>query len=339
MLVAGDMGHPRVFDVRNQSASKMNSTITPMPTNLERYQEFLKTQVDRLGSFQFNPETLLWHYTNGPGLLGILSSGTLYSTQVSCLNDSSEIRYGQGLFQKALTESLASFTGDDRVKQFAIRYLKLIEDAATLVTPPHAPSPFFVTCFSSEEDDLSTWRAYGAGQRGYAIAFKANRLFNLPNLLLKVNYDSNVHKDLAAVVVGATLKFYEEGLQGKQDLEIPAWDQEFIQEWESKITYLLPLVKDPGFRSENEYRLLHEFNPAELPKVVILQKETMMTRHVPLSFPLGGEAWVPRLPIEKVMVGPCRHPAVTGISVDTMLRKMGYGTGKVVHSVRPLQET
>ena len=37
------------------------------------------------------------------------------------------------------------------VKQFAVRYFKLIEEAATLITPPHAPSPFFVTCFSSED--------------------------------------------------------------------------------------------------------------------------------------------------------------------------------------------
>ena len=294
-----------------------------MPANLENYHKFLKSQVDRLGSFQFDTETLLWHYTNGPGLLSILSSGTIYSTQVSCLNDSSEIRYGQVLFQKALTESIASFTGDDRVKQFAVCYLKLIEEAATLIAPPHAPSPFFVTCFSSEDDELSTWRAYGPGQKGYAIAFKANRLFNSPNALLKVNYDAKVHKELATEVVAATLKFYEEGLQGKQPQEIPAWDEEFIQVWESRVTYLSPLVKDPGFRAENEYRILHEFAIGELPKMVILQKETMMTRHIPLSFPLGGEAWVPRLQIEKVMVGPCRHPAVTGISVDTMPAKDG----------------
>jgi len=310
-----------------------------VPVDLDSYQQILKRQIDRLGTFEFDPETVLWHYTNGQGLLGILSSGTLYSTQVSRLNDSSEIRYGQALFQKALTESVATFTGDDRVKQFAIRYLKMIDVVATLMTPPHAPSPFFVTCFSSEPDDLSTWRAYGSGQRGYAIAFKAKNLFYQPNPLLKVNYDSSLHRELATEVVAATLKFYEEGLQGKQEHEIPAWDQEFIQAWESKVTYLLPLVKDPGFKSENEYRILHEFTMGELPKMVIMQKETMMTRHIPLSFPLGGEAWVPRLPIEKVMIGPCRHPAVTGISVDTMLRKMGYGGGKVVHSVRPLQET
>jgi len=185
------------------------------------------------------------------------------------------------------------------------------------------------------EDDLSTWRAYGSGQNGYAIAFKARNLFNQLNPLLKINYDSKVHKELAAEVVAATLKFYEEGLGGKNEVDIPAWDQEFMVAWESKITYLLPLVKDSGFHAENEYRILHPFIAEDLDRVVILQKAAMMTRHVPLTFPAGGQ----RLPVEKVMVGPCRHPAVSGISVDTMLRKMGYGTGRVVHSARPLQET
>jgi len=182
-----------------------------MPADNEKYQKFLHAQVERLGSFKFDPETLLWHYTNGSGLLGILSSGTLYSTQVSCLNDSSEIRYGQVLFQKALTERIATLDGDERVKQFAVRYSKMIEEAATVMTPPHAPSPFFVTCFSSEEDDLSTWRAYGPNQKGYAIAFKAKQLFNPGNALLKVNYDANLHKELAAEVVAMTLKLYVSG--------------------------------------------------------------------------------------------------------------------------------
>jgi hypothetical protein len=109
-------------------------TITLMPPDLAKYQEFLEAQAARLGSFAFDHEMLLWHYTTGAGLLGIVSSGTIYSTQVSCLNDSSEIRYGQDLFKKALTEALSGFVGDERVKQFLVRYVKLIEQVALALT-------------------------------------------------------------------------------------------------------------------------------------------------------------------------------------------------------------
>lgn len=44
-------------------------------------------------------------------------------------------------------------------------------------SPSHAPSMYFVTCFSEEEDDLSQWRAYCGGENGYAIGFRAAGLF------------------------------------------------------------------------------------------------------------------------------------------------------------------
>lgn len=308
-----------------------------LPSYVAKCDEFLRCQCQELGSFDFDSEVLLWHYTTGAGLLGILESGAMYSTQVSCLNDSTEIRYAQLLFKNALTGVLSKCIGDERVKKFLTRYMKLLEDSA--MSPSHAPSPFFVACFSREEDSLSQWRAYCGGENGYAIAFKAKNLSCPSTALVKVNYDGALHTKIADEVAEATARFYAEGLGEKDTAQAEAWENEFLNAWDVKISYLAPLVKDPGFSAENEYRIIREFTPADLKNTIIVQKKTMMTRHVSLCFPLGGEAWVPRLPIEKVMVGPCRHPSITGISVDTMLRKMGYGTGRVVHSKRPLQET
>jgi hypothetical protein len=302
----------------------------------ESYWKFVREQATALGAIGFGPDTLLWHYTDGRGLLGIVSSGAIYSTQVSCLNDSSEVRYGQLLFQRALTDVLAQYGGSDpRVKNFLARYLKIMED--TKAVGSHAPNPFFVACFSADEDSMVNWRAYG-GENSYAIAFKARNLFG-PNTLAQVSYDKPLHEKLAVEVAQATLRFYEKGLTTIRPDEEATWETEFLAAWDGIIAYLAPLVKDPGFSSEREFRVIHEFTTADLPSMVILQKDTMMTRHIPVTFPLGGEAWVHRLPIEKVMVGPCRHPAVTGISVDTLLRRMGYGTGRVVHTTRPLQKT
>jgi hypothetical protein len=182
-------------------------------SNVEKYQEFVRQQAKQLGSLDIESDVLLWHYTNGAGLLGILQSGTIYFTQVSCLNDSTEIRYAQVLFQKALTEVLSKYNGDERVKTFVTRYLKLIEEVSSV--PSHAPSPFFVACFSREEDNLNQWRAYCSGENGYAIALKAKNLFAVPNLLLKVNYDKALHEKIAGEVAEATVRFYEEGLSGR----------------------------------------------------------------------------------------------------------------------------
>jgi hypothetical protein len=54
-------------------------------SEIKRYQEFIEGEVKSLGVLDFLHETMLWHYTNGPGLIGIVESGVLFSTQVSCL--------------------------------------------------------------------------------------------------------------------------------------------------------------------------------------------------------------------------------------------------------------
>jgi hypothetical protein len=93
-------------------------------------------QVNALGSLDFGGDVLLWHYTNGDRLIGIVESGTLYSTQVSCVNDSSEVRYGQALFKKALTDLVSKYERNDAVKQLLRRYLKLFEEDPKM--PSHA---------------------------------------------------------------------------------------------------------------------------------------------------------------------------------------------------------
>jgi hypothetical protein len=161
----------------------------------KKYQEFLSEQVKRLGSFDFSHDIQLWHYTNGAGLLGIVQSGMLYATQVSCLNDSSEIRYASTLFKNALISALPKYSSNDDAKSFIETYLKLIDEEPE--KPNHAPSPFFVTCFSAEPDDLNQWRSYCGGENGYAIGFAAARLFGVPNsVLVKVNYDKDLHERL-----------------------------------------------------------------------------------------------------------------------------------------------
>jgi len=308
-----------------------------LPEDEKQYQDFIQAKVKELGSLDFNKETLLWHYTNGSGLLGILESGTMYSTQVSCLNDSSEIRYATLLFRNALTALMPKFSSDATVESFLQKYLRLLEEEPE--RPNHAPSPFFVTCFSQQEDDLNQWRSYCGGENGYAIGFVASKLFGAWNsILVRVNYDRSLHEKLASEIAEATVAFLQDGLDKNRAESPQKWEEEFFAYWDPFITRLSPMVKDPGFSSENEYRVIHEFHVAELKDMKFMQKRTMLSRHVALSFPLGGEAWVPRLPIEKVLVGPCRHREITRISVDTLLRKMGYGSGKVSSSQRPFQE-
>ncbi len=304
----------------------------------EKYQTFIVDQIKRMGCLEFDPETILWHYTTGPGLLGIIESGTIHATQASCLNDSTEIRYASKLYRDALIELREKKAEDADAQQFLSKVLELTqEDPAA---PIHGPSRFFVACFSPQEDDLSQWRAYSdsGGENGYAIGFVARGLNNLPNgAVLRVNYERALHKTVALETAEATLQFFREGIQNKRADTVDRWASEFLVEWQEWISRLAPIAKDDCFQTENEYRIVHELNVTELHQIRFKQKTTLLSRYLPLSFPLWMGTRSPMLPIVKVMVGPGRHQAITQISVKELLKQMGYGNATVSISARPLQ--
>jgi hypothetical protein len=309
-----------------------------LPTDNEKYQAFVIDVVKRLGCVQYDPEAIVWHYTTGDGLLGIIESGSIHATQASCLNDSTEIRYASNLFHDALITLREGMAGEADAHQFLTKVVELSNENPE--TPIAAPSRFFVSCFSAQEDDLSQWRAYSdpGGENGYAIGFVARGLSDLPNgALLRVNYDKALHKVIARETAEATLQFFRDGMENKRADTVEQWTTEFLIAWQEQINRLAPIAKDDCFQTENEFRIVHELNVTELHQVRFKQKRTLLSRYLPLRFPLWNQVRSPMLPIAKVMVGPGRHQSITEISVNTLLTQMGYGNVPVTRSARPLQ--
>ena len=106
----------------------------------------------------------VWHYTTAEGLIGILQSGKVWSTQVSCLNDSKE----QGYFGDIVYESAKSVIASNEGTDFGV-FLKMAEES--YLKRDFSTTWHFVSCFSEAEDDLGQWRGYGGGNCGYAIGF------------------------------------------------------------------------------------------------------------------------------------------------------------------------
>jgi hypothetical protein len=326
------------------------------PEDNEKYQAFIQEQVTLLGALDVKGEDTFWHYTSGQSLLSIVESGKLYATQVSCLNDSTEIRYGSKLLRDAYLQiqTKGSLPPDEtHVLEEVVK--ALVDNPAT---PSHAPSQWFVTCFSKRRDDLSQWRAYSGGENGYAIGFMAAGLFQRTNsLVVRVNYNEAQHKEVAANVASATLRFFREGLDSgygvvpipgldghtpekARALKAKSWAEEFLPIWQQWIGRLAAMVKDPSFHAEDEYRLIHELQVSELPELHYRQKQSLMARHLPMIYPLHGNATQScRLPITEIIVGPSRHKEISAVSVRTFMQQKGYPDVLVSVSKIPFQTT
>jgi hypothetical protein len=304
-----------------------------LPGEYQKYQNFVEEQAKRLQAFEVSKDQILWHYTTGNGLLGIIESGTLYSTQVSCLNDSTEVRYGSNVLREALLELFRERAIEDPQRmEFVQRYTEASAENPSI--PSHAGSHWFVTCFSRDGDDLSQWRAYSGGEDGYAIGFRASDLMGRNGPLVRVNYDAEQHKAVAKEIASATSQFFLEGLEARGATSEHEWTMEFFPVWSQTTDQLSPLVKHPKFGSEEEYRIVHRLDISELGRLKFRQRSTLMARHLPLNF-----TSFPLLPIAEVRVGPSRHKEITRISIDTLLRQKGYPTGLVTSSEVPFQLT
>jgi hypothetical protein len=270
------------------------------------------------------PARPLYHYTTGAGLIEILKSGELWSTQLSCLNDASEFLYPIHSILSRVQSKLASPLS---------AYVKFLLEkiVAELSHPQRGTEGRFVACFTEDGDDLSQWRGYGSGEGGYAIQFDSLYLRTMSHnrvmVLGKVEYDPAIQAQFLDEVVNQTIHFYLDGLETQRAPTAEAWVGEFLPFWSSHIAMFGPLIKHPKFAAEREWRLIYHFQDEAIPRMRYVQRSSMMTKHVPLR--LMMQDGKPRLPLTGIVVGPCRHKEISQISVGDLLRTCGYPVEQV----------
>ncbi len=314
--------------------------------------DFTKSEFSFL-NLAVDPNDILWHYTSGASLISIVESHELYATHVACLNDRTEVRYGEVLLRDSFAKMRAR--PGDGVENWLIDRMAAIaqDDVQREVIPQVLPygsltglgisalKDVWVTCFSAEKDDLSQWRAYGGGENGYAIGFAAEGISDADAQLIRVNYSRQDHEK-AAMVVGEKLLdcLLEFARQIDLDLGDPDLTQQmegFLEEQLQDATGLAPMLKDPAFKNERECRLVCESYGWGERNLRFQQRQTLMSAHLPKRFTDKHNAG--HLPIREVVIGPCRHPGVSRMSVNELLWKNGYHGVRVSMSDVPFQLT
>ncbi|MDK9719798.1 MAG: DUF2971 domain-containing protein [Rhodospirillales bacterium] len=300
------------------------------PDEKAKYNDFC---VKLVTPFVSLPPEVIWHYTNGASLISILKTGTLYSTQISCLNDSREFRHVRDLFAEAVKAQNPGV--NDNAK-----YLIDLLNSGLQRDTVHFDA-WFITCFSSKRDDLSQWRAYGNGENGYAIGLISSWLRECGkahgSLLIPVCYDLQKTRNFVADLAQATIRFFLQGIDDRPGVDREKWARSFLKEWGEQIEHFQPLFKDPAFKDESEWRLIHRLTATETSAMEYVQKPSMLSRHLPLRFPPPGKPDARLLPIQEVMIGPGRHKEVSRISVGDLLRTCGYQSVEVTVSSVPYQ--
>jgi len=176
-----------------------------------------------------NPPEFLYHYTDAQGLLGILSSGRLWATNVRFMNDPSEITYAvdliRGVIEKMKQEVAPPIGSDlkpltdldawdahlERVgNSFPLDYLKSALEAALKMFEIGIGEAYVIS-FCVKDNLLSQWRGYGK-DGGYSIGFRATELRcrGGDNVILKkVIYEPGDQRQITADWISDFLKGFQ----------------------------------------------------------------------------------------------------------------------------------
>ena len=271
------------------------------------------------------PPEVVYHYTNASGLLGIISTGTLWMTDIEFMNDAEELAYARSSVLDELQVRAYEIAPPDERSADGDRAETLRSIAEELEQSPHGhPSRtyhVYAACFCQNGDLLSQWRAYG-GDSGYAIGFHTSSLLDLCTSLPDVHFEKVTYGlDDARLYLNDMLEAVSQGIAG-----FPGATGNI-----RLMTRVLPTVaaiKHPAFAEEQEWRLLSTRWGAS---------ETLRFRPGSVGLVPYVEANLPADAVAHVIVGPGQYPRVRISGVAQLLERRGMGGVEVYGSTSPLR--
>lgn len=262
-----------------------------------------------------NPPATLYHYTTPAGLLGIVTSRSLWATNFNYLNDASEFRYALATAQAVVETRLA------RLKEGpSARLLKVLRDEL------RGPSNSWDACvFSLSEhgDLLSQWRAY-CPDGGFAIGFSSSLLQppleKLPAYLAPCSYTVHEQKSYLSSLLDTTLALLSDGHTSpgqSADAHLTRVTRHFF----SELVHLAPFLKHPSFKEEREWRAVRHTPTASMPGLAFRASAGMIIPY--LALPLSDDKRP--LKFDQVVVGPSPHQLLARQAVADLLVRHDIG--------------
>ena len=247
-----------------------------------------------------NTPDILYHYTTQAGLLGIVESRTIWASAIVHLNDSSEWTRALGIGVQEVEDARKNHTHPKALEELGI--LSRMEGIIG--------HPFFVLSLSERSDQLSQWRGYGGTHSGFALGFSTQKLGSIASnhsfSLGRCLYDETTQRARMRQLIDSEINERLRGATTPTGFYID-------------LMRLAPLLKDPGFAEECEWRFV------SLP----------MFDNV--FFRTGPSTIVPyfRLPINlpsgecclcEIVIGPTPHPTLARRAVRTLLDARGLSS-------------
>lgn len=265
---------------------------------------------------------LLAHYTTADTAMKIITGKKLWLRNAGVMNDFMEIDYGRNVVDHVI----GGKTDPIPVARFHAALDAIHPDLSQAVMKNYVEartnvreSVFMSSLGEYEADDrfgkLSMWRAYGGPVSGVALLFK--------NSVLDLEVEPPLAVSLTPVLYGNERNFLAELLDLAERLEN---EKDFLQTFDTDsltsacgamLQFAIASIKHPGFREEEEWRLIHRpymFSSTHvINENITLNGIPQAVYKLPFHNPSEGELFnFPQLDLneilEGIVIGPCLYP-------------------------------
>ena len=275
---------------------------------------------------------VIYHYTDPRGLIGILSDGQLWATDIGYLNDSSELRHAEEVQRQLLGEIILESPDGSLQRKLATKALE--------GRHPFKGEETYVVCFCAEDDLLTQWKTYGSWGSGFSIGFDRKKLES--SLAALGPPPPSLWTDIFVMGTGAEVSLarvrYSEEEQRRDlkrafdrygDLLSAGSSASEIAECAAAIADNAALsasrFKHPAFESEREWRIVISSSLGSRLELFFRSSSRTVIPYIKTKRQPDG-----KLPVVSITIGPTLDQRLSERSVFALLMARGYfGHGDV----------
>lgn len=277
---------------------------------------------------QRTPPSTLYHYTSQAGLLGIITSGVLWATNIHYMSDAKEFAHAIELTHAGLSKLKNERDSADEAERALVN-----EFSKALYSIERVRIHVF--SLSEVGDLLSQWRAYCPRGSGYSIGFDPHNLLTIMTRqgfsFFRCLYSSREQLGVLSNAIGGLVGGFRaerSASPAEREALLKKYTSEFI-----RLFYMIgPSLKHSAFSEEREWRMVSAPVPVGHPRLGYRQGTFMLIPHFAFSL---GENWKEARVIDEIVVGPTPHMELAVSSLSEFLTRHGVKPQQITPSQVP----
>ncbi|MEH6824747.1 MAG: DUF2971 domain-containing protein [Motiliproteus sp.] len=281
----------------------MTEMFVELIVDLEDSLEKISTKISNRNKITDVPDEL-YHYTSAEGIIGIIESDSMWATDVSYLNDSSEVKHSLRVFENIILDK-----EKEPLSDVAMEFLNQAKQNFNPFIGAFTP---YILCFCCDNDLLSQWRGYANSGGGYCIGLSGQAInrSSINNVdprkfkLIPVVYDENRQYDEMKELLDDICNSLDKITHGISPSLGMAAILSCLCELKYHLSTMLCTYKNNSFSEENEWRLIFIERSSYSKGTKIRSGQFGLVPYVPIRLVAKNTSQLKHTPITSVMIGP-----------------------------------